>query len=132
MGDGSCVDTGGVDVTTLVNPPAFYFQGDSSTVGYDVMGGPGSSAYKVPSDSQVELMREYLRFDIPVSTNYWTNLTNGMTGTKPALRGNRTYLGLAQPRDTTSRLDFDNDGRRDIAVWDPPAIGSTGEGTFKV
>ncbi|MDC3956299.1 FG-GAP repeat domain-containing protein [Polyangium jinanense] len=119
---------------TVMNPPGFYFQGDSSTLGYNIMNGPTPTGalYKVPSDSQVELVREYLRFDIPVSPDYWTNLTAGMTGTPPALRGNRPYLGLAQPRDTTYRLDFDNDGRRDLAVWDPPAAGSTGNGTFKI
>ena len=67
------------------------------------------------SDSQVHVMRKFLRYETAILVNYGCDQT--------ACIGGRTRLGHYVQRQPTYHLDFDGDGRRDIAWWDPPVTG---------
>lgn len=76
------------------------------------------------SQSQARMVRSYLRFEVPLTDT----LFSGM-GTKSS---RRTRLGRSTPRRPAYRLDFDGDGKRDIAFWVPPTPNNGSTSKFKI
>lgn len=70
------------------------------------------------SNSQILQIRRALRYDAPIEGEDH----GGKSGRRP-------FLGHSAYREPNYRLDFDGDGLRDIAVWQPPIDGS-GTGRF--
>jgi hypothetical protein len=70
------------------------------------------------SNSQVLQERRELRYDLPSSLY-------------PGYSGRRPWLGQYVDRRPTDKLDFNGDGLRDFAVWEPP-LTAGGTGTFKI
>lgn len=79
-------------------------------------------AYAMLSDSQIDRLRSYLRYETEITEN-----NCGQAG-KPH---GRTRLGRFEYREPSYLLDFDGDGKRDVAWWDPP-INNGQRGTFRV
>ena len=69
------------------------------------------------SDSQVELVRAYLRHDTPITLPLY----------QPGLSSKMTEVGRPSYARASFALDFDGDGRRDLAVWIPPLAGGGGQ-----
>jgi hypothetical protein len=83
------------------------------------------------SDSQIEQIREYLRWDVPL-INFTANVVEFRnTAYAWTASGRRPRLGSWNVPEPTSKLDFNNDGLRDIAVWIPPA-NATDPGRLRV
>jgi hypothetical protein len=85
------------------------------------------------SDSQGEMVRKQLRYQMPLGSD-WIAKINPPVGV--TLNSDRMYLGQWDARRQGVWLDFDGDARRDIAVWDPPSsLDMTGQhpvlGTFR-
>jgi hypothetical protein len=79
------------------------------------------------SDSQIELIRRYLRYDkqIPQATANEMQQSTVMSGRRPRLGSwNLREIGL-------EKIDFDGDGLRDIGVWIAPTTMGV-KGRFKV
>jgi len=74
--------------------------------------------------SQVRQIKRNVRFDT-------TCTATGQTGCGPVAGypGLRPLLGNFSSRRPLAKLDFDNDGRRDFAIWQPPSSPS-GTGSF--
>lgn len=89
---------------------------------------PAASSKTLPagfSDSQADIARRTLRFDQPIQAGVNDLLAaSGATGGRP-------YLGRALRRRALTNVDFDGDGKRDIAAWFPPTT-TTGTGMFRV
>jgi hypothetical protein len=82
------------------------------------------------SDSQVLLVRKYLRWDVPLASNKATQFTDGLNFYwSPS--GRRPRLGSFGYRNPLAKLDFNGDGLRDIGVWIPPTAAG-GAGRLKV
>lgn len=83
------------------------------------------------SDSQVQMIRKHLRWDSPLRSGPQASIYGGWQGTQVTLSGQRPRLGSWSHRRPADKLDFDADGKRDIAIWVPPTtLGGTG--TFRV
>ncbi len=83
-----------------------------------------SSAYFI-SDSQIHLMRKYLRWEVPISEQL-AHITQGRnTSYGWSQNSGRTELGSFGFRDPLAKLDFNGDGLRDIGVWIPPTTAGT-------
>lgn len=74
---------------------------------------PSSLAF---SDTQVGLVRRYLRWDVQLDASETNKIKPGAT-----ISGRRPQLGAWDIRSPDAKIDFDGDGRRDIGVWIPPA-----------
>ena len=129
----TCDTTCRKETYTAVNPKikGLGFKFGSSEYGTNLMdyaGYPGDRRYL--SDSQIELVRKYLRWTVSFSVNMYPT---GNPVTTPVLpfTANLPLLGSASPRQVAEFMDFDRDGRRDIAVWLPPDA-STPDGTFYI
>jgi hypothetical protein len=84
---------------------------------------PGFQQRFVFSDSQVEIMRKFLRYETALvrdDNDFGCSASN-------ACIGGRTRLGEYTQRHPTDVLDFDGDSRRDIAWWTPPSPYSASE-----
>ncbi|MBI4705961.1 MAG: hypothetical protein HY744_33125 [Deltaproteobacteria bacterium] len=96
-----------------VGPNVMTYRGDWNTHPYGV------------SDSQIELVRKYLRWDVPITAGGILNDFN--PNYAYTLTSRRPSLGNWNLRAPSSKLDFDGDGKRDIGVWLPPtSLGGTG------
>jgi hypothetical protein len=74
------------------------------------------------SDSQIELIRRYLRYDVQIPQSTADGMQQGTV-----MSGRRPRLGSWNLREAGARIDFDGDGRRDVGVWIPPtAMGVKG------
>ena len=81
------------------------------------------------SDSQIQRLRKYLRWSVPVdAADVQAILWNGAT---TPLSSNLPLLGGGNFRQVAAKMDFDCDGKRDIGVWDPPTVLG-GTGTFRI
>lgn len=77
------------------------------------------------SASQVDMIRRNLRYETKIRQNAHL-LANQINGGRP-------LLGRSYRRRPHEKLDFDGDGLRDMAVWEPPLATSPGSpGTFRV
>jgi hypothetical protein len=74
------------------------------------------------ANSQIGIVRRQFEFDVAADAD----LSGHLTGS-----GKRPRLGQRRPMSPLARVDFDNDGRRDIAFWIPPA-DATSTGEFRV
>lgn len=83
------------------------------------------------SDSQIHLLRKYLRWDVPFSdpNSYITKDRNTNYSYVPA--GRRPVLGSFSFHNPLAKLDFNGDGRRDVGVWIPPTTAGAA-GRLKV
>ena len=81
------------------------------------------------SDSQIVRIRKYLRWNVGMSLSAWWTINDGRETWTP-LTANLALLGVGNTRPVASEMDFDCDGKRDIAIWEP-ATPST-PWTFKV
>ncbi|MEZ4225124.1 MAG: hypothetical protein R3B13_29500 [Polyangiaceae bacterium] len=80
------------------------------------------------SDSQVERIRKYLRWDVPLTSTFQAEVKAGAQHS-----GRRQLLGSWNTRDSTRMLDFDGDGKHDVGWWIPPRLDQGGaQGTVKV
>lgn len=95
------------------NPPTTYAYG-ANIMSYFSNGIDSANSV---SSSQALQIRKALRFD---QVHAWYGVS-----------AQRPYLGQYVDRRPTDRLDFDNDGRRDLAVWRPPLAPAT-TGTFLI
>ncbi len=75
------------------------------------------------SDSQVEIVRKFLRYETSL---VWGEADFGCTSTDACI-GGRTRLGEYTQRHLADVLDFDGDGKRDIAWWTPPSAFNDSE-----
>jgi len=80
--------------------------------------------YASLSSSQVQMVRKALRWSIPYNDSL---LKPGQT----VFSANLPLLGNGWVRQVAEHLDFDGDGLRDIAIWEPPTTPGT-NGTFQV
>jgi len=76
------------------------------------------------SGSQTNLVRKAIRYSIPIQSAI---LKPGQT----VFSANLPLLGGANIRQVADHLDFDCDGKRDIAFWEPPSSASS-NGVFRV
>jgi hypothetical protein len=84
---------------------------------------PRPNFYGHLSDSQVERVRNYLRYEAPIRDSHWVPNAGG-------LPHGRSKLGRFENRQPAVRLDFNQDNLRDIAWWVPPTTaGSNGQFT---
>jgi hypothetical protein len=99
------------------------------TMGTNIMSydTPSSSlAYSI-SMSQAELIRRYLRWDVPIREPERTLYLSGYNYGNPIIGGRRPRLGQATANLPAENLDFDGDGKRDFAYWvAPTSSGTTG------
>ena len=80
------------------------------------------------SDSQIAIVRKFLRWDEPFDSTSYNSIYEGFTKTVTVTSGERPQLGNWTQRQPAGKLDFDGDGLRDIGVWIPPtSIAQTGE-----
>ncbi len=80
------------------------------------------------SDSQVEIVRKFLRWEQQFTTANYNAIYDGFNYPVPTTSGLRTRLGSWRQRQPGAKLDFDGDGLRDIGVWIPPkTLGVSGE-----
>jgi len=102
-----------------------YYGGDvkgTNLMSYDFLAGQR----RFISDSQVQLIRKYLRWAIPANVPLaYTSLR------KSPFSANLPLLGSASPRQIEQQMDVDGDGLRDIGVWIPPSKAGA-KGLFKV
>jgi hypothetical protein len=77
------------------------------------------------SDSQAEQARKILRSDILLSAP-WLGLSpsNGYSSKRFALGNVKTITGF-------EKLDFNGDGKRDIAIWEPPNTTGSPNAVFR-
>ena len=79
------------------------------------------------SDSQIEQVRATLRWDVPYAQDALDDYLTGYLLTPTSLGGRRPRLGSQNAGVPAHPLDFDGDGRRDIAHWRPPSwLGAPG------
>jgi hypothetical protein len=75
------------------------------------------------SDSQIQTIREYLRWDVPIRADSLAYVTAGYNearyGALTNLTGRRPRLGNFAPLSPARELDFDGDHRRDIVFFIP-------------
>lgn len=71
------------------------------------------------SSSQAQFVRKILRTEVP------------MLSRQPGSPAGRTKLGAYNHVQPQQLIDFDGDGRRDLAIWEPP-LTPGGVGTFRV
>jgi len=83
------------------------------------------------SDSQIEMVRKQVRWDVPLDTDVSNLIYRGYRYSQDTLSGRRPDLGNWNPRNPAHKLDFDGDGKRDLGIWLPPTTLS-GTGQFKV
>jgi FG-GAP-like repeat/Pregnancy-associated plasma protein-A len=83
------------------------------------------------SQSQIAQLKKYMRFDVPFDADRQAEILAGFQYTTSNLGGRRPRLGHARAAETAPKLDFDGDGKRDIAFWLSPNT-STGTGEFRV
>ncbi|MCC6217233.1 MAG: hypothetical protein IT376_20410 [Polyangiaceae bacterium] len=77
------------------------------------------------SGSQVLLLRKYLRWDTSGVKSAYSKDRSPAHGLGPT--GGRARLGSWASGNPLARVDFNGDGRRDLAVWTPPtAEGAAG------
>lgn len=84
--------------------------------------GPFADVLTHFSSSQIIQIRKHFEFDVPVSAagaDYYSG------------SGKRPNLGQRRPHQPHAKLDFDGDGRRDVAFWIPPTTAA-GTGEFQV
>jgi hypothetical protein len=80
------------------------------------------------SDSQIEQVRATLRWDVPFAQDALDNYLTGYQLEPTSLGGRRPRLGSQNGGVPAQHLDFDADGKRDIAYWLPPAsIAASGQ-----
>jgi len=131
----------GGQVVTLGDPGiaglGFRFAGDDPGAGVFRRGVNGMAYIDPPvfcpwvgfSDSQAEQVKRVLRSDIRIDrADYFAEAALGYTA-------KRHLLGDYRSRSGFDPLDFDGDGRRDIAVWQPPGTAGAptpGVGRFRV
>jgi hypothetical protein len=95
-----------------------------NVMSYMTLGGTGPRAL---SNSQIALVRRYLRFDQSIDPTVLASW--GKAGTVAS--GRRPHLGSWNVREPAAKLDFDNDGKRDLGYWLAPTAAGV-KGTFKV
>jgi len=78
------------------------------------------------SDSQIVRIRKHLRWSVQLNTTATLKVKPGLT-----LSAHVPLLGSWNLREVAHKLDFDYDGKRDIAIWDPPTTMGA-NGTFTV
>jgi hypothetical protein len=90
------------------------------------------------SESQVRTIQGFLRFDVPLQPAY-RNMGPPQSPlyckTAGTCTSRRHLLGFDMNRRPAAKLDFDGDGKRELAVWQPPIRALSGGptvGTFRV
>lgn len=86
----------------------------------------GSNGGGALSDSQIERVRKYIRWDVPLTAQFQGEVKVGAQHA-----GRRPQLGSWNTRDSTRLLDFDGDGKHDVGWWIRPQSAGT-PGTVKV
>lgn len=71
------------------------------------------------SSSQVAMVRNYLRYEVPMTYEFMAGKPSG-----------RTKLGSYPNRRPAQKVDLDGDGKRDIVMWSFPAGGTAA--TFRI
>jgi hypothetical protein len=146
--NGNCPPSGGGAITCTIEGNGGYSEtrstGDSALKGLGFTFASGdlatnimtyaeatSSGEESISTSQAQVIRKYLRWEVPFSDNAKANILEGFTLPiyTGALSSKRTRLGQPVAAEPLEKLDFDGDGRRDIGYWEPPKTLS-GSGTF--
>ena len=144
----SCIDGGaGVLTCHIGEDPSYWEQasnGDAKVKGLAFLfaggaQGPNVLSYRGDwnthpygiSDSQIEMIRKYLRWDVTLDATRTSDIQAGFNYSFPALSGRRPRLGHYNLHEPTQQLDFDGDGRRDVGIWEPP-LAVTGTGAFTV
>jgi hypothetical protein len=80
------------------------------------------------SDSQIEQVRATLRWDVPYAQDALDDYLTGYLLTPTSLGGRRPRLGSQNAGVPARLLDFDADGKRDVAYWLPPnSIAASGQ-----
>jgi hypothetical protein len=80
------------------------------------------------SDSQIEQVRATLRWDVPFAQDALDDYLTGYLLTPTSLGGRRPRLGSQNAGVPAQQLDFDADGKRDIAYWLPPnSLAASGQ-----
>lgn len=108
---------------TIASPPPGSEPYGQNLMSYYVPGWPSAPDYEGAnlrlSAAQVRFVRKTLRYETFTLDPRW-----------PGYAGGRVTLGRKPPIRPGLELDFNADGLRDLAVWEPAADGGTG--TFKV
>lgn len=78
------------------------------------------------SDSQIMRIREHLRWSVPLNSDSAAAVLEGAV-----ISTKLPHLGSWSLREVARQMDFDDDGKRDIGIWDPPTSMGT-NGTFTV
>ncbi|MEZ4221583.1 MAG: hypothetical protein R3B13_11700 [Polyangiaceae bacterium] len=118
---------------------AFNFAGDNPSLGVYRRGANAMMYLNDPvggwcqlssfSESQAEQVKKIMRSDIRIDfPQFFAPYADGYTG-------KRNLLGDYRDRSGFDALDFDGDGKRDIAVWQPPGTDGAptpGVGRFRV
>lgn len=83
--------------------------------------------------SQKLQARRVIRWDMPLTQGAQDAIKLGANNPPSVITGRRNLLGQGANRESAFDLDFDGDGRRDIAVWEPPPSSyDQTRGTFVV
>jgi len=104
---------------------SFTYAPSGSAYGTNLMGYYGLNNYpRSLSDSQIDRVRKHLRWSVPINVEFTTNINKGRNN-PTKLSTHLPLLGNAKIRQVADELDVDCDGKRDLAVWEPPPAGQT-------
>ena len=104
---------------------SFAYAPSGSAYGTNLMGYYGLANYpRSLSDSQIDRVRKHLRWSVPINVEFTNDINEGRNN-PTKLSTHLPLLGNAKIRQVADELDVDCDGKRDLAVWEPPPAGQT-------
>ncbi len=92
----------------------------ATAMGPNIMSYLGTNPGSALSDSQVEVIRKYLRYDLELHPSDHAEIVPDSAPTM-TITHKRTHFGNWNMRNVGYRMDFDGDGRRDFGWWLPPS-----------